>query len=96
MLMLFTFWYLFRKANIGCFFLCVMPLSEALVKNARIMLGMENVFTLAKSRDVKWMLGGYSKPNYLCNVNWTFKWEQYEKDTIYDNDSVRVDKSDFL
>ena len=42
------------------------------VKNARIMLGMENVFTLAKSRDVKWMLGGYSKPNYLCNVNLNF------------------------
>ena len=42
------------------------------VKNARIMLGMENVFTLAKNRDVKWMLGGYSKPNYLCNVNLNF------------------------
>lgn len=42
------------------------------VKNARIMLGMENVLTLAKSRDVKWMLGGYSKPNYLCNVNLNF------------------------
>jgi hypothetical protein len=27
---------------------------------------------LAKSRDVKWMLGGYSKPNYLCNVNLNF------------------------
>lgn len=42
------------------------------VKNARIMLGMENVFTLAKSRDVKWMLGGYNKPNYLCNINLNF------------------------
>lgn len=42
------------------------------VKNARIMLGMENLFTLAKSRDVKWMLGGYAKPNYLCNINLNF------------------------
>ena len=49
-----------------------MNVKKFYVKNARIMLGMENVFTLAKSRDVKWMLGGYSKPNYLCNVNLNF------------------------
>ena len=31
MLMLFTFWYVFGMADTGCFFLCVMLLSEALV-----------------------------------------------------------------
>lgn len=42
------------------------------VKNVCIMLGMENVFILVKSCDVKWMFGGYSKLNYLCNVNLNF------------------------
>ena len=28
--MLFTFWYIFRKANTGCSFLCVILLKEAL------------------------------------------------------------------
>lgn len=42
------------------------------LKNARIMLGMENVFMVARHRDVKWMLGGYTRPNYLCSVNLNF------------------------
>jgi hypothetical protein len=42
------------------------------VRNARVMLGMENVFMIAKSRDAKWMLGGYERPNYLCSVNVNF------------------------
>ena len=42
------------------------------VKNARIMVGMENVFTAAKSDDVKYMLGGYAKPNYLCGIYLNF------------------------
>lgn len=42
------------------------------LKNARVLLGMENVFLLAKSKDVKWMLGGYNKPDYLCGVTLNF------------------------
>lgn len=42
------------------------------VQNARIMVGMENVFTAAKSDDVKYMLGGYAKPNYLCGIYLNF------------------------
>ncbi len=42
------------------------------LKNARIMLGMENVFTLAESLDAKYMLGGYNSPDYLCNINLNF------------------------
>ena len=36
MLVLFTFWYIFSKANTGCFFLCVMLLSEALVRGVHV------------------------------------------------------------
>ena len=42
MLMLFTFWYIFRKANIGCSFLCVMLLSEALVKSLVIIKSLSS------------------------------------------------------
>mgnify|MGYP000853793549 FL=1 len=42
------------------------------LKNVRIMFGMENVFLIAKNRDSKWSLGGYSKPNYLCSINVNF------------------------
>ena len=42
------------------------------LQEARIMFGMENLFTTAKSRDAKWMLGGYDKPNYLCTVSLNF------------------------
>lgn len=42
------------------------------LQSARIMLGMENVFTAAKSRDAKYLLGGYVKPNYLCGIYLNF------------------------
>ena len=37
-LMLFTFWHIFSKANTGGCFLCVMLLSEALVKKAGLVV----------------------------------------------------------
>lgn len=42
------------------------------LKNARIMLGMENVFMVAKSSNAKYLLGGYTKPNYPCGVYLNF------------------------
>ena len=42
------------------------------LQSARIMLGMENVFTAARSRDAKYLLGGYVKPNYLCGIYLNF------------------------
>ena len=42
------------------------------LQNARIMLGMENVFTIAKNSRAKYMLGGYTKPNYLCGIYLNF------------------------
>jgi TonB-linked SusC/RagA family outer membrane protein len=42
------------------------------LKNARVMLGMENVFMIAKSSEAKLMLGGYVKPNYLCSIHLNF------------------------
>lgn len=42
------------------------------LQEARVMFGMENLFMTAKSRDAKWMLGGFNKPNYLCTVSLNF------------------------
>lgn len=42
------------------------------VKSARVMIGMENVFFGAKSDKAKYLLGGYTRPNYLCSVNVNF------------------------
>lgn len=42
------------------------------LRNARIMLGMENVWTFARSTDAKYLLGGYVKPTYLCGIYLNF------------------------
>lgn len=42
------------------------------LQNARLMLGMENVFTIARSAVAKYQLGGYTKPNYLCGLYLNF------------------------
>lgn len=42
------------------------------LQNARVMLGMENVFTIAKTAVAKYQLGGYVKPNYLCGLYLNF------------------------
>lgn len=41
-------------------------------KSARIMIGMENVLFGAKSKKAKYLLGGYTRPNYLCSLNINF------------------------
>lgn len=41
---------------------------KAFMKNARLMVGMENVFTLAKTKVALYQLGGYNLPNYLCGL----------------------------
>lgn len=45
---------------------------KVFLKNARIMAGMENVFTLAKSKVARYQLGGYNLPNYLCGLYLNF------------------------
>lgn len=45
---------------------------KACMKNARIMIGMENVFTICKDKNVKYMLGGYERPNYMFGLNLNF------------------------
>ena len=42
------------------------------LQNARIMLGMEDVFMVAKSRDAKYLLGGFVKPTYICGIYLNF------------------------
>ena len=46
--------------------------NKCYMANARIMFGMENVFTVAKNKDAQYLLGGYTKPNYLCGIYLNF------------------------
>ena len=63
----------FRMRNLSLAY--TLPTSlvrKAKLQNVRVMAGMENLFTLCKSEDVKYMLGGYNKPNYVFTLNLDF------------------------
>ncbi|WP_228491944.1 SusC/RagA family TonB-linked outer membrane protein [Prolixibacter sp. NT017] len=47
-------------------------LTKLKLQSVRLNFNVENVFTLAKSKDAKYMLGGYSSPNYVLGVNVNF------------------------
>ena len=49
-------------------FLC----SKFYAKEARVMVGIENVATFAKSKGVKYALGGYNNPVYMMSLNLSF------------------------
>ncbi|MDE7474649.1 MAG: SusC/RagA family TonB-linked outer membrane protein, partial [Duncaniella sp.] len=49
-------------------FLC----SKFYAKEARVMVGIENVATFAKSKGVKYALGGYNNPDYMMSLNLSF------------------------
>lgn len=38
------------------------------LQGARLMFGMENIYTWAKSEDAKYLLGGYVKPSYIFGL----------------------------
>ncbi|MFH7017328.1 SusC/RagA family TonB-linked outer membrane protein [Flavobacterium sp. FlaQc-47] len=42
------------------------------LQNVRFNFNVENVFTLAKSKDAKYLLGGYQSPNFVLGVNVNF------------------------
>lgn len=42
------------------------------LQNIRLNLNAENVFTIAKSKDAKYMLGGYQSPNIVVGLNVNF------------------------
>lgn len=46
--------------------------SKFCAREARLMFGIENVATFAKSKDVKYMLGGYENPTYTLSLNLNF------------------------
>ena len=46
--------------------------SKLRLQNVRLNFNVENVFTLAKSKDAKYMLGGYESPNYVFGINVNF------------------------
>ncbi|WP_304425194.1 hypothetical protein [uncultured Duncaniella sp.] len=41
-------------------------------KDARIMLGVENIATFAKTKAAKFTLGGYERPTYMVSLNLNF------------------------
>lgn len=46
--------------------------SKFYAREARLMFAVENVATFAKSKDVKYMLGGYNNPTYTLSLNLNF------------------------
>ncbi|WP_303919200.1 SusC/RagA family TonB-linked outer membrane protein [Draconibacterium sediminis] len=47
-------------------------LTKLKLQSVRLNFNVENVFTLAKSDDAKYMLGGYRSPNYVFGINVNF------------------------
>lgn len=43
-------------------------ISKLYMKNARVMIGMENVFTIAKCKQAKYQLGGFERPLYTFGI----------------------------
>ena len=46
--------------------------SKFYAQGARLMFGVENIATFAKSKQIKSLLGGYNKPNYMMSLNLNF------------------------
>lgn len=42
------------------------------MKGAKVMLSAENVFLFAKSKEAKYLLGGYNQPNYVFSLTFNF------------------------
>lgn len=62
-----------RLRNLSLSYLIPKAIARKLyMSNARVMVGMENVFTLCGNKDVKYMLGGYDRPNYTFGINVNF------------------------
>ncbi len=47
-------------------------LAKLKLQSVRLNFNVENVFTLTKSKDAKYMLGGYRSPNYVFGINVNF------------------------
>ena len=46
--------------------------SKCSLKGASLMLGVENVVTIAKSKTAKYLMGGYDRPNYTMTIQASF------------------------
>lgn len=46
--------------------------SKYFARETRLMFGIENVATFAKTKSVKYYLGGYNKPSYVISLNLSF------------------------
>ncbi len=62
-----------RLSNVSLAYQLPSTLMPKLHLNAiRLNLNVENVFTLAKSKDAKYLLGGYQTPNFVFGLNVNF------------------------
>ena len=62
-----------RLRNISLSYSIPRPICrKAYMSNVRVMIGMENVLTIAKSKEAKYLLGGYNRPNYTFGINVNF------------------------
>jgi TonB-linked SusC/RagA family outer membrane protein len=46
--------------------------SRLRLQNVRLNFNVENIFTLTKSKDAKYLLGGFESPNYVCGISVNF------------------------
>lgn len=46
--------------------------SKALLKSARVQFNLENLYTYAFDHKAKYLLGGYTSPNYVCSLYLNF------------------------
>lgn len=62
-----------RLSNISlAYHLPAKLLSKVKLQSVRLNFNIENVFMLAKSKDAKYLLGGYNTPNYVFGINVNF------------------------
>lgn len=62
-----------RLSNIALAYRLPAPLCQKLrLKNARLQFNVENAYTFARSKDAKYMMGGFTAPNFVCGLYLNF------------------------
>lgn len=62
-----------RLSNIALAYRLPAPLCQKLrLKNARLQFNVENAYTFARSKDAKYMMSGYTAPNFVCGLYLNF------------------------
>lgn len=62
-----------RFSNIALAYRLPASLCQKLqLRNARVQFNVENAYTFARSKDAKYMMGGYTAPNFVCGLYLNF------------------------